>query len=283
MNTLESCTIMSPKNNNDECAKFIIDDIGSPFILSDIMEIDTRYTFSFWIRSESNSSVQTASSTFITSPEWQKHSIVFTAASKDLSIVFLNAGEYYIYHPKLELGNMVTDWSPAPEDLDPSDELADTNERIQNIYEYTSDLVVSINGISGTVESYKTTFDELDGEIKRVSGEMSSFKQTAEDFRLDITKIQTDGVAKVSTTSGVFDDKGLTVDNTDSPTKSTLTPDGMTVYTKKANNELEEVLEATSEGVNATNLHATTYLIVGGRSRFENYGTNRTGCFWIGG
>lgn len=43
------------------------------------------------------------------------------------------------------------------------------------------------------------------------------------------------------------------------------------------------MLSATGNGVNATNLHAKTYLIIGGRSRFENYGTNRTGCFWIGG
>ena len=33
----------------------------------------------------------------------------------------------------------------------------------------------------------------------------------------------------------------------------------------------------------AVDLHASTYLMVGGRSRFENYGTDRTGCFWIGG
>jgi hypothetical protein len=178
---------------------------------------------------------------------------------------------------------MVTDWSPAPEDLDPTDELAETNDRIQTVHSLASSLEVAISGISSTVESYTTVVNDLDDEIKRVDGRVSGFEQTAEQFKLDITTIQKDGVAKVSTTSGVFDDKGLTVDNTESPTKSTLTPDGMTVYNKKPNGELDEVLEATSEGVNATNLHATTYLIVGGRSRFENYGTDRTGCFWIGG
>jgi hypothetical protein len=74
----------------------------------------------------------------------------------------------------------------------------------------------------------------------------------------------------------------MTIDRTDSSTKTQVTPDGMTVYSKGANNHLTEVLEATSYGVNATNLHASTYLIVGGRSRFENYGEDRTGCFWIG-
>ena len=43
------------------------------------------------------------------------------------------------------------------------------------------------------------------------------------------------------------------------------------------------MLTANKDGVNATNLKAITYLIIGERSRFENYGTDRTGCFWIGG
>ncbi|MBQ8763148.1 MAG: hypothetical protein IJZ07_03505 [Clostridia bacterium] len=48
----------------------------------------------------------------------------------------------------------------------------------------------------------------------------------------------------------------------------------------------EEVLTANNEGVKAANLHATTYLIIGNYSRFEDYtnadGEARTGCFWIG-
>ena len=56
------------------------------------------------------------------------------------------------------------------------------------------------------------------------------------------------------------------------------------MYVKKAN--AEDVLVANSEGVKATDLHAKTYLIIGegdGRSRFEDYGIKRTGCFWVGG
>jgi hypothetical protein len=52
----------------------------------------------------------------------------------------------------------------------------------------------------------------------------------------------------------------------------------MTVYKNSAT-----VLTANNVGVDAVNLHATTYLIIGNNSRFEDYGSNRTGCFWIGG
>ena len=45
----------------------------------------------------------------------------------------------------------------------------------------------------------------------------------------------------------------------------------------------EAVLTANNIGVDAVNLHATTYLIIGNNSRLEDFGDNRTGCFWIGG
>ena len=53
--------------------------------------------------------------------------------------------------------------------------------------------------------------------------------------------------------------------------------------------DADEILTADNKGVNAVNLHAKTYLIIGGgdgRSRFEDYdedGEIRTGCYWIGG
>ena len=52
------------------------------------------------------------------------------------------------------------------------------------------------------------------------------------------------------------------------------------------NRDGNAVLTANNEGVQAVNLHATTYLIIGQYSRFEDYdkdGEPRTGCFWIGG
>jgi len=62
--------------------------------------------------------------------------------------------------------------------------------------------------------------------------------------------------------------------------KTQITEDGMQVFHSGS-----PVLTANSKGVNAKDLHASSYLIVGegkGRSRFEDYGA-RTGCFWCGG
>ena len=73
----------------------------------------------------------------------------------------------------------------------------------------------------------------------------------------------------------IFSKKKLYITNIDE--------DGMSIY---RTNDNEEVLTADSDGVNAFNLHARTYLIIGETSRFEDYvkdSKKRTGCFWIGG
>ena len=56
-----------------------------------------------------------------------------------------------------------------------------------------------------------------------------------------------------------------------------ISDDGMNVYKGE-----EKMLAANGNGVNAKNLRATTYLIVGKNSRFEDYGDGRTACYFIG-
>ena len=102
---------------------------------------------------------------------------------------------------------------------------------------------------------------------------------TSEELEIQISSKLEDGVTKVETNTGFkFDDTGLTVSKENSQMTTTITEDGMTVY-----KDGSEMLVANNLGVNAVNLRASTYLIIGTNSRFEDYGDSRTGCFWIGG
>jgi hypothetical protein len=233
--------------------------------------------------SEASGSVTICGKTFPTSTAWVKHETTFAAAAIDLSIAFNTVGTYYIYQPQLEVGTMATDWRPAPEDLTSVDDLNDTNERLQTVHEAVSDLTIEADTLKSDVKEVTGTLDSVAVELQATISEVASLKLASDSVVAEVQKITNDGVEKVVTTTGTFDDEGLTIDKSDSPTKTQVTPDGMIVYKKDADGGQEEVLEATSEGVDATNLHAKTYLIIGGRSRFENYGTDRTGCFWIGG
>lgn len=133
----------------------------------------------------------------------------------------------------------------------------------QTAEEQFSQLLIDTEGIKGRVESLESSVETA---------------VTAEGVELAISTALESGIDSVTTTTGfTFDENGLTVSKTDSEMETAITEDGMTVSKNG-----EEVLVANNEGVNAENLHATTYLIIGSYSRLENYG-ERTGCFWIGG
>ena len=123
-----------------------------------------------------------------------------------------------------------------------------------------------------------TSLDSVNDSLQTLQKEVSA-KMTPEAVELRIRSAMEDGTTRVTTDTGfTFDENGLQVEKAGSEMRTRITENGMTVYQNSA-----QVLTADNKGVDAKNLHATTYLIVGGRSRFENYGSDRTGCFWIGG
>lgn len=142
-----------------------------------------------------------------------------------------------------------------------------------------SSLMINTESINATVQSNNKVIDELNGAVSTLSESVSA-AVTSDQLAIEIQKGLENGTQKVTTATGfTFDENGLTVEKSDAEMRTLITEDGMTVYKRD-----DAVLEANNEGVRAANLHATTYLIVGVNSRFEDYenGT-RTGCFWING
>ena len=149
-------------------------------------------------------------------------------------------------------------------------------QKIGSLQVNTDNIIASVSQIQKNVEIESANRDD---QIEEIRKEVSA-KMTAEDVKITITEELSNGVDKVATTTGfTFDKEGLTIDKTGSEMSTIITDDGMTVYRSG-----DAVLMANNEGVKAEDLHATTYLIIGKYSRFEDYDTNgaRTGCFWIG-
>ena len=131
--------------------------------------------------------------------------------------------------------------------------------------------------IRGSVEEVALKYEDVDGKIGKLT-ERVDLQLTSDAVQIQIDKTLESGVSKVQTSTGfTFDEEGLTVSKSGSEMETTITEDGMAV--KRSG---EEVLTANSAGVIAVDLKAVNYLIIG-NSRFEDYGSNRTGCFWIGG
>lgn len=87
------------------------------------------------------------------------------------------------------------------------------------------------------------------------------------------------GIDSVETSTGyTFDKDGLNIHKDGEEMHNTLDNTGM--YVRRSGTD---VLTANNEGVNAINLSARQYLIVGSNARFEDYPGNRTACFYIGG
>lgn len=121
-------------------------------------------------------------------------------------------------------------------------------------------------------------FLEVDDNIAVLSKKVEA-TMTADDITFLIQKeiLASGDIDSVTTSTGFrFDAEGLTVSKTGTEMTTQITEDGMTVY-----RDNDAVLIADNEGVKAANLHATTYLIIGENSRFEDF-NNRTCCFWIG-
>ena len=89
--------------------------------------------------------------------------------------------------------------------------------------------------------------------------------------------IKENGVPKVDTGNGnTLDRFGLRIAKPGEEMENLLDNTGM--YVSRSG---EGILAANNQGVNALNLTARQYLIVGQHARFEDYTEGRTACFWI--
>lgn len=154
----------------------------------------------------------------------------------------------------------------------------------KSIKQTVSSLVLGTDSISASVKSLQETMTNttngLSNEISKIQDQVN-LAMTSTDVRIEIQKELQNGVNKVSTSTGfTFDENGLNVSKSDSEMKTQISEDGMKIYKNK-----EVMLTANNQGVDAKNLHATTYLIIGGNSRMEDFtenGSKRTAVFWIG-
>lgn len=126
-------------------------------------------------------------------------------------------------------------------------------------------------------EAKKEVTDGIEELSQRVE-----MKIDASAVNIVVEEAMANGVDRVETKTGYkFDADGLNIHKQGTEIENTIDNTGM--YVKKNG---DNVLVANKDGVEATDLHAKTYLIIGandGRSRFEDYGINRTACFWVGG
>lgn len=143
--------------------------------------------------------------------------------------------------------------------------------------ENISSLTMATSGINASVGELKTQISETGDAVEKLNNRVDA-QITPEAVRLQINSALENGVEKLDTSTGItVDINGIKVDTSNSEIATQISHDGMRIEKSGS-----EVLTASNEGVKAEDLHATTYLLIGNNSRFEDYDSDRTACFWVG-
>lgn len=152
-------------------------------------------------------------------------------------------------------------------------------DEIGNVQNDISSLRLTTDGIIQEVSKLKTTTNKIDDEVEtlkqsvenKVSSDQVSIIVKEELTNSDVTAVTTE-------TGFTFNKDGMTIEKSGSELSTQITENGMTISKSG-----DTVLTVNNVGVDAANLRATTYLIIGSNSRFEDYDNQtRTGLFWIG-
>ena len=142
------------------------------------------------------------------SGKWIRETLTGTLTQDAQSVTFVirmtEDGTFYMAKPKLERGNQVTDWSPAPEDLDFSDAIEETNGNLEDL---ENSLTTEINETRAELEILSDSISTL---VVDENGE-SMMTQTGDGWVFSMGNTITD----LNTAKENIDTLGQTVTNHD--------------------------------------------------------------------
>lgn len=229
MNTLESTNIQINGKYTD-CAKFTIDTPADPFLINEVMVSGENYVYSFYIKSDTTSSiiinVGDEEYTVNTTTAFSKNIIKFIATGEDIKVYF-SSGIFYIGYSMLELGNVASDWSPNPDDIEAQISITTTtikqvefavNQNTKSIESkvWQDDITESINNYDNTTTS------ELRTRITQAETDIDGIHESIKDVQTTVSE-KADG-----STVQTLSEKITDVEKTAEGVKTTVTENYVT-------------------------------------------------------
>lgn len=133
--------------------------------------------------------------------------------------------------------------------------------------------------VSLDVDGLHAQVQKQTADTEAVRTQLAQIQQTADSVKISVQSIRESGVSKVKTdASYTFDDNGLKIARAGEQMENLLDNTGM--YVSRGG---EVILQASVDGVAATDVQVRNYLCVGANARFEDYESVRTACFFTGG
>ena len=238
------------------------------FIQTNVTLEKADYTFSVYVKLDNNTNITTPNMLFryfnpnqnivysemnkkgLSKNDWTKISATFNPSSwgtqsGSFQFGITDAGSVIFAQPKLEKGNIATDWSPAPEDE----------------IERVSQLIVDLDGLSGTVANNKgdiaqikltengmqQSIKDAQGNISTLQNDSKQFKQQFQDVNGNITTIKNDAKSlssQLSTKVGTSEYNSFK-EQTAQKLRTKLTASDLSGYAKSAD------VKVSVDGLNA--------------------------------
>ena len=194
-------------------------------------QANKRYTLSFYAKASANNSKIHAGwvsglTQFTISTTWQRYFVTYTPTSTGSLTFYIDAAniELYLSQVQLEYGNQVTDWTPAPEDVeDQITTITDTISGVQSKVDsntksitskvWQSDISTSINNYDGsTIKSIRDRVASTETDISGIKTTLSDVQTTVSE-KADGSTVQTLST-KVATMESDFNGFKTTVSET---------------------------------------------------------------------
>ncbi|MDV3426670.1 MAG: hypothetical protein LIR50_05705 [Bacillota bacterium] len=236
---------------------------GGCVICSNLV-VGLKYTSTLWIKCTTGDSVNyrimnstwntiTSSSPTLVANTWTKLTLTFTATETSCKVGVLNgtakAITFYLDCIKVELGNMPTDWTPAPED---------TDTQISTINSSVSTLQSSVSVLQSQI-SLKVEQSNIDSAVSTINGQIATTNASISSMQSSIN-LQLDSItSKVSKISS----SNLAVGGDFQTLNSTywyIRPDGTDIFSLSLD---------TTNVFNSNNSLAITCTAIGGTSSKE--------------
>lgn len=191
--------------------------------------------------------------------------------------------DYTISDVKIEIGNKATDWTPAPEDVQDSIDVAQ-----DNINGVNEDLSTRINSAETEIQqtkdqismkAEKTVTDELGNVVEQHSTAITTL---SDQFNVEITKVTTGLNATKDDLTTVksymhFDENGLTLGKSSDPMQLSLANNEVSILDNGA-----KVMYVNGQKMLISAAEILNSLIVG-QHKIEKYDSNITLVRWVGG
>lgn len=154
------------------------------------LESGKQYTLHGYAKASASTTMACEGKNTTIGTGWTEFAFLITADSKMIQLAFTPAA-WWIYNWKLEIGDIITPWTPSPVDAK-NDIEEKASEWSQTAESIRSEVSRVSNNLDSAKSQWNQTAEGIKSSVSKVSSDLSTaqtqWNQTAEGFKTEISK-----------------------------------------------------------------------------------------------